>query len=111
MGHKKDHERLILQVKVQTSCCLINLLYTCLIYLVLCLQPKLTLAVGSIIWDEDGHVVRRAVSSQAGAVVAAIRVLAGGVLPTDLIVTYLTLVFIWKGTYLLHFNIGESGLE
>lgn len=69
------------------------------------------LAVGSIIWDEDGHVVRRAVSSQAGAVVAAIRVLAGGVLPTDLIVTYLTLVFIWKETYLLHFNIGESGLE
>ena len=40
------------------------------------LQSKLTLAVGSIIWDEDGHVVCGAESFQAGAVVAAIRVVA-----------------------------------
>lgn len=62
-------------------------------------QPKLTLAVGSIIWDEDGHVVRRAVASQAGTVVAAICVVAGGVLPADLTGSYLTLIFIWKNSF------------
>lgn len=52
--------------------------------------------MGSIVWDEDGHVVRGPVASQAGTVVAAICVVAGGVLPTDNIGTYLTLIFIWK---------------
>lgn len=59
-------------------------------------QPTLTFAVGPIVWDEDVHVVWRAVASQAGAVVAAICVVAGGVQPTDLIGSYLTLIFIWN---------------
>lgn len=57
---------------------------------------KLTLAVGSIIGDEDGHIVRRAVTSQASAVVAAIRVVAGGARPTDFVGSYLTFIFIYK---------------
>lgn len=52
--------------------------------------------MGSIIWDKGGHVVRRAVASQAGTVVAAVSVMAGGVLPTDLSCSYLTLILIWK---------------
>lgn len=55
----------------------------------------LTLAVGSIIWDEGGHVVSRAVARQAGTVVAAIGVVALGVLPADFTCSYLTLIFIW----------------
>lgn len=39
----------------------------------------LTLAVGAVIWDEDGHVVGRTVASQTGTVVAAVCVVAGGV--------------------------------
>lgn len=52
--------------------------------------------MGSIIRDEDILVVRRAVSSQTGAVVAAIRVVACGVLSTDLTGSYLTFIFVWK---------------
>lgn len=59
-------------------------------------QVKLTLAVGSIIRDEDGHIVRRAVTSQASAVVAAVRVVAGGARPTDFVGSYLTFIFIYK---------------
>lgn len=57
---------------------------------------KLTLTVGSIIWDEDSHVVGRAVAAHAGTVVAAIRVVAGGALTTDFISAYLTFVLICK---------------
>lgn len=52
--------------------------------------------MGSVIWDEDSHVVRGAVTSLAGAVEAAICVVAAGVLPTDLTGSYLALIFIWK---------------
>lgn len=65
--------------------------------------------MGSIIWDEDGQVVGWAEAGQAGTVVAAIGVVAGGVLPTDLTGTYLALIFIWKKTFLLH--LGESELK
>lgn len=50
--------------------------------------------MGSIVWDKDGHVVRRTVARQAGTVVAAICVVACGVLPTDLTGSYLALIFI-----------------
>lgn len=51
-----------------------------------------------IVGDEGGHVVGGAVACQAGAEVAAVRVVAGGVLPTDPMGSYLTLIFIWKTT-------------
>lgn len=57
---------------------------------------KLTLTVGSIVGDEDGHVVGRAVAAQAGTVVAAVRVVADGALTADLISLYLTFIFIYK---------------
>lgn len=52
----------------------------------------------SIVGDEGGHVVRGAVACQAGAVVAAVCVVAVGVLPTDPMGSYLALIFIWKTT-------------
>lgn len=57
---------------------------------------KLTLTVGSVVRDEDSHVVGRAVAAHAGAVVAAIRVVAAGALTTDFMSSYLTFVFIYK---------------
>lgn len=47
------------------------------------LKGQLTLAMCPIVGDEGGHVVGGAVACQAGAEVAAVRVVAGGVLPTD----------------------------
>lgn len=63
--------------------------------------PELTLAVGSVVWDEDSHVVRGAVTSQAGAVEAAVCVVAAGVLPTDLTGSYLALIFICHFYFIL----------
>lgn len=57
---------------------------------------SLTLTVCAIVGDEGGHVVRRSVSGQTGAVVAPVCVVTSGVLPTDLHGANLTLVFIWK---------------
>lgn len=59
-------------------------------------QRKLTLAVGAIIWDENSHVVRRAVAGQTSTVVAAKSVVTSGVLATDLTGSYLTLIFVWR---------------
>lgn len=55
---------------------------------------RLTLAVGSIIWDEDSHVVRWTVASHARAVVATKGVVTCSVLPTDLNGSYLALIFV-----------------
>lgn len=57
-------------------------------------QTKLTLAVGSIVRDEGGHVVGGGVAGQAGAVVTAKGVVTGGVLPTDPMGPDLTLIFV-----------------
>lgn len=65
----------------------------------------------SIIWDEAAHVVRRAVAIQAGTVVAAICVVAIGVLPTDLTGSYLTFIFIWKTKIFVTLKHGEEGAE
>lgn len=50
--------------------------------------------MGPIVWDEDFHVVRGAVASQAGTVVAAECVVADGVMPTDPTGSNCTLIFI-----------------
>lgn len=57
-------------------------------------HPALTLAVCPVIGDEGDHIVGRPVSRQTGAVVAAIRVVASCVLPTDLHRSYLTFILI-----------------
>lgn len=58
------------------------------------LQLILTLAVGPIIGDEDVHVVGGAVPWRAGTVVAAVCVVAGGMLPTNVFGSEQTLIFI-----------------
>lgn len=57
--------------------------------------------MGSIVGDEDGHVVGRAVAAQAGTVVAAVRVVAGGALTADFISLYLTFIFIYRQSELI----------
>lgn len=54
--------------------------------------------MGPIVWDEDVHVVGGPVSRQAGAEIAAKRVVTGGVLSTNLTGSNLTLILIWKPT-------------
>jgi len=55
----------------------------------------LTLAVCPVVGGEDGQAVGGAVATQAGAEVAAERVVAGGVWPADVLRSQLTLVLVW----------------
>lgn len=69
-------------------------------------QPKLTPTVGSIVGGEDGHVVGGSVAAQAGAVVAAVRVVAAGFLTADFVALYLTFILIYDPTR-VHHNISR----
>lgn len=61
---------------------------------------ELTLAVGPIVGDEDGHVVGGAVATQAGAVVAAVGVVAGGALTADFISLDLAFILIYETEFI-----------
>lgn len=59
-------------------------------------QRRLTLTVGPVVGDEDGHAVGGAVAAQAGAVEAAVGVVADGARTADFIRLDLTFIFICR---------------